>query len=191
MEVITIAEARERGLRFYFTGKQCVRGHISHRYVDARKCSQCAVEDSKAAQLKNPDISKRFYEKNKQRILEKKRTYKAKWYKKNKDRLLPKIVAYSKEWRLQNPEKHAARQARRRAVKLQATPPWLNDEHQKAILLEYELAKWCSDVIGVRYDVDHIVPLKGNLVCGLHVPWNLQVILASDNRSKGNKYVGI
>ena len=191
MEIITISEAKKRNLRFYFTGKPCVRGHISHRYVDARKCAKCAVEDSKAAQQKNPEITKRFYEKNKQRILDKKREYKAKWYEKNKDRLLPKIIAYSKEWRSKNPEKHAAREASRRAVKLKATPRWLNDEHQKAMLLEYELAKWCSNVIGVQYDVDHIVPLKGKLVCGLHVPWNLQVILASDNRAKGNKHVRI
>ena len=136
----------------------------------------------------NKEAYKRYYDKNKEAILERKREYKKEWYQKNKERLIPKLVAYSKEWRLANPEKHAARQGKRRASKLQATPKWLNKEQLNSILLEYELAKWCTEVIGIQYDVDHIVPLKGKTVCGLHVPWNLQVIQGSENRSKGNKH---
>ena len=136
----------------------------------------------------NKEAYKRYYDKNKEKILERKREYKKEWYQKNKDRLLPKLVAYSKEWRINNPDKHAAKQGKRRAAKLQATPNWLSKQQLNDILLEYSLAKWCTEVTGIQYDVDHIVPLKGKTVCGLHVPWNLQVIQGSENRSKGNKH---
>ena len=73
----------------------------------------------------------------------------------------------------------------RKASKLNATPTWAN---KKEILVEYALAKWCSDVTGIPYHVDHIVPLRGKTVCGLHVPSNLQVIPAKANQSKSACY---
>lgn len=76
-------------------------------------------------------------------------------------------------------------QGRRNAI-TQATPPWLNDE-QKAQLHEiYVAAKEINKLGNGIFHVDHIVPLNHPLVCGLHVPWNLQVINAEDNRKKGN-----
>lgn len=83
--------------------------------------------------------------------------------------------------------KHSERQARRRAGKLMATPEWLSPDQLNNIKAYYEVAKGLSDQFGQRFDVDHIIPLKGKTVCGLHVPWNLQVLDRAENIKKSNK----
>ena len=69
----------------------------------------------------------------------------------------------------------------------QATPKWLTKEHKQQIVDTYELMRDCRAVTGEDYHVDHIVPLRGENICGLHVPWNLQVLPAYVNISKANK----
>lgn len=86
--------------------------------------------------------------------------------------------------------KNAARTAHRKAVKLQASPSWLTEEHKTAIECKYSVAKMLSVYGNTKHAVDHIVPLQGKTVCGLHVPWNLQVITVEDNLKKGNKFHG-
>jgi hypothetical protein len=75
----------------------------------------------------------------------------------------------------------------RRAGFRKASPSWLTKEHRKEMVKFYELSKKMAKLTGQRYEVDHIIPLKGKLVCGLHVPWNLQVIPMTKNRQKSNK----
>lgn len=77
--------------------------------------------------------------------------------------------------------------ASRRASKLSATPKWLTKEQKKQIKDLYWLAKDVQKVSGESYHVDHIVPLQGETVCGLHVPWNLQILPADINIGKKNK----
>lgn len=81
-----------------------------------------------------------------------------------------------------------ARTRTRNLRKIQRTPLWLNDDHMFAISEIYELRKLRSEATGVEHHVDHIVPLQGKTVSGLHVPWNLQVIPASENLSKSNSF---
>lgn len=89
------------------------------------------------------------------------------------------------EYRKANPHKINANTAHRRAQKLQATPSWAED-----FLIEeaYDLAQRRTAVFGFEWHVDHIVPLRGKTVCGLHVHNNLQVIPGSENCSKNNRY---
>jgi hypothetical protein len=89
-------------------------------------------------------------------------------------------------WVKANPGKVNARTARRYASKLQATPKWLDDEQKWLIQETYEFAKYRTAVLGVPCEVDHIVPLRGKLAQGLHVPWNLQVVFSKENRLKSN-----
>jgi 5-methylcytosine-specific restriction endonuclease McrA len=87
-----------------------------------------------------------------------------------------------------NAGKYAAMSAKRRASKLQATPKWLSPEQLDEIKLLYLFVAERRQITGLDLEVDHIVPLQGETVCGLHVPWNLQVLTASENASKGNRF---
>jgi hypothetical protein len=73
---------------------------------------------------------------------------------------------------------NAAMVAKYRATKLQRTPAWVDLGHIKTIYQD------CPS----GYHVDHIIPLQGELVSGLHVPWNLQHLPASENFSKNNRF---
>lgn len=83
---------------------------------------------------------------------------------------------------------NATKEATRRFKKSQATPSWLTEEQNQKIEYLYWLCKDLEFVSGQKYHVDHIVPLKNKKVCGLHVPWNLQILPSDINISKGNRY---
>lgn len=76
--------------------------------------------------------------------------------------------------------------ARRKASKLQATPAWLTGIQKMQLQWFYAAAKMMSETSGIKHHVDHIHPLQGDGFNGLHVPWNLRVIKASENISKHN-----
>ena len=68
-------------------------------------------------------------------------------------------------------------------------PAWLTKEQINKIKQYYVEANRLTRSLGVSYHVDHIIPLRGKTASGLHVPWNLQIILGSDNRKKSNKII--
>lgn len=84
---------------------------------------------------------------------------------------------HKRNWKSRNKDLVNASTAKRRASKLNATPKWLNSGHKAEIEGLYLYAQIFSQ-IGEQLHVDHIVPLQGENVCGLHAPWNLQVIPA-------------
>lgn len=75
--------------------------------------------------------------------------------------------------------------SRRISIHRLATPRWVDRKQIKAV---YRLAAETVMKTGIPHDVDHIHPLQGILCCGLNVPWNLQVIPASENRQKSNSF---
>lgn len=93
-----------------------------------------------------------------------------------------KCRAVWRQWNKEHASYRAYYEATRRARKLQATPAWLSQDQLDEILKIYAS---CPK----GYHVDHIVPLQGESVCGLHVPWNLQHLPATENLAKGNKMV--
>jgi len=94
-----------------------------------------------------------------------------------------KIRASQRKWNAANPGSLAFMSAKRRASKRKATPPWLTHEQYLEIRRIYARAKREGK------EVDHIIPLTHPRVCGLHVPWNLQLLTKSENCRKGNRLV--
>ena len=87
-----------------------------------------------------------------------------------------------------NPARVAARVKLSRVGKSKRTPLWLTNDDRWLIEQAYELAALRTKVFGFEWHVDHIIPLHGKNVSGLHVPTNLQVIPAKQNRSKSNSF---
>lgn len=78
-----------------------------------------------------------------------------------------------------------ALQRNRRAVKLNRTPAWADRDKIKNLYIEAALL---TESTGIQMHVDHIVPMQGELVSGLHVEYNLRVIPASENQAKFNRF---
>ena len=91
------------------------------------------------------------------------------------------------KWRKDNPDKHCATQARRRAKKLQRMLKWGKEHLKPEIDNWYRRARLATIFMEELYEVDHIEPLQGKNVSGLHVPWNLTLLTKPENTSKGNR----
>lgn len=87
-------------------------------------------------------------------------------------------------WKKKNPQKVNANTAARKSKRLNATPAWVIAE---LIALKYADAIKISQMTGIKCHVDHIIPLRSKLVCGLHVEYNLQILSQTENISKGNR----
>ena len=88
----------------------------------------------------------------------------------------------------EKPHLATASATRRHTAKLKRTPIWLTKAQHLEIEGFYLLAKEMEKQFGQKYEVDHIVPLRGKTVSGLHVPWNLQVLTKKENCSKNNSF---
>jgi hypothetical protein len=124
-----------------------------------------------------------------------------KWQKTNKEKVAHIQKTYrdankeqrnnqTAEWKRNNKAKVNFSNNTRHAAKLQRTPEWLSKEQLQEIQDFYAMAQQLETVFPWKQHVDHIVPLQGEDVSGLHLPWNLQILSAKDNITKGNRYNG-
>ena len=95
---------------------------------------------------------------------------------------------YYKQFRQKYPDRINAKEVKRKTAKMNRTPPWLTEDDFWLIEQAYDLAAKRTQMFGFSWHVDHIIPLQGKIVSGLHVPCNLQVIPGSINTSKQNKF---
>jgi hypothetical protein len=154
----------------------------------SRWCKSCKKEYKTAWYEKNAELERAKamqyhydnYDKNKERIIKKV----GEWQKNNKD----KYKQIAKKCYEKTKLRRFSYQAFARAARRNAVPKWMTDELKEQLQKFYIEARTRTKETGIPYEVDHIVPLVNENVCGLHVPWNLRVITRFDNRSKANKF---
>ena len=127
----------------------------------------------------NPKQVKEIREKSRLKNIEKILAYGRSAYHKKREYYKEK----NQRWYKLNAARATAKVIARKAAMLKATPKWADIN---AIRNIYEMAQKLSNANGVKHHVDHIVPLKSPLVCGLHCEQNLRVITATENCCKKN-----
>jgi hypothetical protein len=200
-------EARSRGLKYYFNNVPCRKGHLAARQSADSWCVVCAdagrerkrrkatMDDSKA---ERPRRSKESYATN-PAVKARQQRANAKWKSCNSDRVRDAgsrnyrenrvaVLARTSAWSKNNRARKSASWQKYQARKSRAAPSWLTAQHWQSIDAFYAAAATLTDMLPDQYEVDHIVPLHGSNVCGLHVPWNLQILTRSENASKGNRF---
>jgi len=149
------------------------RERLAQEARDRRaNCPDAARQAEANWRKQNPE---KLREKDRRRYADPKRkASQAAWRKNNRD----KLRSGEAKRRLEHPEQHRSNNAKRRAAEAAATLPGYDAEIR-------EIYRSCPE----GHEVDHIIPLRGRNVCGLHVPWNLQHLPAPTNRAKGNTLV--
>ena len=107
------------------------------------------------------------------------------WVKANPDKVKAKTLRYVKK----HPDAYTARAVASVARRAKRVPQWLTSDDRWLMREAYKLAKLRTQLFGFIWEVDHIIPLRGEFVSGLHVPTNLQVIPKTENRNKRNHYL--
>lgn len=160
--------------------KICQRLH--ERPDNLTRCKECIkLRDRERYRngSKREYMLNRYYSNPKKQI-----NYANNWNKKNPDRHLKNQLSYQKR----NPDKSYAIQKKYEEAKALRTPKWLTKGDFIEIKWAYSLARQMSKETGIKYEVDHIIPLQGKNISGLHCPQNIQIITKSENSRKGLKF---
>lgn len=136
------------------------------------------------------------YARNKDAILEQQSKYrKSNWdaiyeRRKNNPEYQAYMVEYLANYELSEDSKavHAANIRYRQASKRQQTPKWVTKEERAQMAEVYKQARRLTNETGIKHVVDHIIPLLGKTVRGLHCLANLQILTAEENRQKSNHF---
>jgi 5-methylcytosine-specific restriction endonuclease McrA len=188
----TRAEAKATGAKYYFTGEPCKHGHTAPRKTKGA-CVECLKVEWEQGNTTRAeyfrqynhsdagiDAKQRYYEKNRVHVIARAQA-----------RPVAEKQAYKSKYKQSNPDLYKTLTSFRRRRFRDATPPWLTRKQKSEIRQLYQIAITMTQTTGERYVVDHIIPLQGETVCGLHVPWNLRVTTQEENLKKSNKVLDI
>ena len=184
------AEAKATGAKYYFTGEPCKHGHVAPRKTKGA-CVECLKVEWEKANIVRAEYFRQYNRK------ESVKDRKNDWYLANREKVIEAAATrpasalreYRNAWKRNNTLQIRADTKARRRKHRQATPKWLTRKQKTEIRQLYQIAITMTKTTGEQYVVDHIVPLRSETVCGLHVPWNLRVITQEENLKKSNKLV--
>ncbi|QJB21871.1 endonuclease VII [Xanthomonas phage FoX2] len=195
-DVISRAEAKAQGLKRYFTGKPCKRGHVVERLVSG-DCVECIRARTAAWYAANPERARANTAAWRAANTERHRAYAAAWRADNPERERASNAAWRaanperkraavEAWTKANPDKATARWAARRARKAAAMPADWSDFDQFVMEEAGAARRRREAMTGYAWHIDHMVPLNQG---GLHAWNNIQVIPASMNLAKCDKLI--
>jgi 5-methylcytosine-specific restriction endonuclease McrA len=183
----TRKEAKAQGVKYYFTGEPCIHGHTALRLakgtcVECQKVEWIRSNEARKDYFKTSEVVKeakrRYYERNRELVIARAQA-----------RPIEEKARWQKAWKAANPDWIAASNKSRRRKHRVATPKWLTHKQKLEMRELYRIARTMTKTTGEQYVVDHIIPLRGESVCGLHVPWNLRVVTQVENLRKSNQLV--
>lgn len=172
---------------YYESNKEVLKEKVKqYRLANLEKVKETKKLYAKANQEQIKTSQKAYREANRERLKEKDKEY----YRKNIERFKDERKKYLKEYFNTEHGKTIRRVqlARRRSSQLQRTPYWLTEADLEKIRCKYAVAQRKTDSTGEKWVVDHIIPLKGKFVSGLHVPANLRVVKNTTNCRKSNHF---
>jgi len=188
--------AKKRSQKWYLENKEKSRAKTEkwqkeNREKSAEYCAKWRKENKDFANF----LSREWYAKNREKALAKDREAREKnlkaflereraSYAKNREKRLER----HKKWAENNPDKIRFYASSRRSALQKRTPPWLTDLHFEQMQDFFTQSVCLEKETGVKHHVDHIIPLRGKIVSGLNVPWNLQILTAVENLRKNNIY---
>ena len=205
----------KRRNKHYGTCRKCrVKAQNDRRLANLDESRKRTREYLQVWRAKNPEkvaaTNKKYDEKNRDKRSEYAKQYRKanpekvralfdSWAERNPEKIRGYMQKASKAWHERNPdylsnfykankERYVAARARRRAAQDSATPAWLTAIDKAMIQEMYDVSEARYIQTGIKHHVDHIVPINGKDVAGMHVPWNLQVITAHENLSKGWRF---
>lgn len=156
------AKAIERARAYYYRNKE-------KRLQQTREWQETNKERVR-------ELARKYYHNHKEKVLQQQTEYRAN----NKDI----VSAIGKRWKARNAHKVKQYISAREKMIDRAKPKWAND---KMIELFYQQAQWKTMQTGEQWTVDHVIPIKGKNVCGLHCEQNLRIITGKENTKKNNK----
>lgn len=173
-------EAKVLGLTHYYTGKPCKYGHVSERETDDGRCIECRLASDKERYWANPDKARArvrcYTERNRGLVNAKASSY----YWNNVEDMREIAKVRSRLWRKENPGKRNALTKAYRLAKAQRVPAWADLTVIRDIYIK---------AFETGMTVDHIIPLRGETVSGLHVENNLRLIPMLENVRKSNSFI--
>lgn len=213
---ITCFYKKSREGQFFTSCKECVSNQTKLRNSDPEKKRRRAEQSALRRVEKKAEIKQymaNYYQQNREKVLARCNEYRERPEVKERETVRQKMYyaarsaeiqarrkvaieadpsrrvrfnEYLKQHYKANKSHYYYKTGKRRAVKFAATPMWADLDAIKRI---YLLAEKLSVETGIKHHVDHVIPLQGKNVCGLHVENNLQVIPAKQNLSKANKLI--